>query len=117
VNEIQTVKMTLAIFCSLLLAWTPIVLAQAPAAGVVRSAGACCHCHKPCCATPTSPQSQPFPAAPVPASSQNQLLTLAPAAVVWILPAAPASEFSASVASPWSANRTPLYARSCAFLI
>jgi hypothetical protein len=111
------VKTTWAIVCSLLLAGTPIVSAQAPATGVVRGAHACCHCHKACCTAPTSPEPQPVPAAPFPASNQNQLLTLAPAALAWILPNAPASEFSTSPFSPLTATGLPLYARDCAFLI
>jgi len=116
-DEIQDVKTTLAIVCSLLLAWTPIVSAQAPAAGVVRVAHACCHCGKACCAAPSSPESQPVPAAPVPVSNQSQLLTLAPTALAWTLPDAPAPDFSASVSSLLTANAAPLYARDCARLI
>jgi len=111
------VKTTLAIVCSLLLAGTPIVSAQAPAVGVVRGAHACCHCHKACCAAPASPQSLPVPAAPVPGSSQSQFLTLAPGALAWTLPAAPAVEFSVSTSSLLTANAAPLYARDCARLI
>ncbi|MGD0251433.1 MAG: hypothetical protein ABSC01_01910 [Verrucomicrobiota bacterium] len=110
-------KTTLAIVCSLLLAWTPIVPAQAPAAGVGRVAHVSCHCSKACCAAPSSPQSQTVPAAPVPAPSQSQLLTLAPAALAWTLPDTPASGFSTSVSSLLTANAAPLYARDCARLI
>jgi len=117
VDEIQDVKTTLAIVCSLLLAWTPIVPAQAPAAGVGRGAHACCHCGKACCAAPSSPDSQPVPAAPVPASYQSQLSTFAPAALAWSLPDTPAPDFSASVSSLLTASRTPLYTRNCARLI
>jgi len=111
------VKTTLAIVCSLLLAGTPIVSTQAPAAGVVRGAHACCHCRKACCAAPALPVSQPVPAAPVPAPSQGQLLTLAPAALAWTSPAAPAAEFSVSASLLPTANAAPLYARDCARLI
>jgi len=107
----------LAIVCSLLLAGMPVILAQAPAAGVVRVAHACCHCGKACCTAPASPASQPVPATPVPAPSQIQLLTLAPAALLWTLPDMPAADFSASVSSPVTATGAPLYARHCAFLI
>jgi hypothetical protein len=111
------VKATLAIVCSLLLAGTPFVLAQAPAACVVRAAHVTCPCGMPCCGAPASPESQPAPATPAPASNQTQLLTLAPAALVFILPAAPASEISTGFPSPLTANRTPLFTRNCAFLI
>jgi hypothetical protein len=114
-DDIQNVKTTLAIVCSLLLAWTP-VLAQATAAGVGRTAHTSCHCGKACCAAP-SPESQPVPAAPVPSSSQNQLSPLAPAALVWILPTTLAPEFSPPFSSSLTAKGTPLYARNCAFLI
>jgi hypothetical protein len=117
VNEIQDVKTTLAIVCSLLLAGTPFVLAQAPVAGVVRVAHACCRCGKACCTAPASPTSQPVPATPAPAPSQNQLLTLAPAALAWTLPDAQVPGFSASVSSLLTANAAPLYARDCARLI
>jgi hypothetical protein len=111
------VKTTLAIVCSLLLAGTPFVPAQASAAGGVRVAHACCHCGKACCAVPSSPVSQPVPAAPVSASAQNQLLTFAPAALAWILPDAQTPGFSTSVALLLTANAAPLYARNCARLI
>ncbi|MGA9449891.1 MAG: hypothetical protein WBW41_00955 [Verrucomicrobiia bacterium] len=110
-------KTTLAIVCSLLLAGTPIVPAQAPAAGVVRGAHACCLCHKACCAAPASPQPQPVPVTPAPASSQNPLLLLAPAVLAWTLPDAQAPGFSTSVSSLLAANAAPLYARDCARLI
>ena len=111
-------KTTLAIVCSLLLVWTPIVLAQAPAACVTRAAHPVCHCDMPCCCgAPASPKPQQVPTAPAPPSNQTQLLTLAPAALVWILPAAPMSELSTGFSSPLMANRTPLYTRNCAFLI
>jgi hypothetical protein len=116
-DDIHNVKTTLAIVCSLLLAWTPIVPAQAPAAGVARVAHACCHCGKACCAVPSSPQSQPAPVAPVPALNQSQLLTLAPDALAWALPDAQAPDFSISFSSLLTANAAPLYARDCARLI
>ncbi|HEX5400259.1 MAG TPA: hypothetical protein VFY06_14530 [Verrucomicrobiae bacterium] len=112
-------KLTLAIVCSLLLAGTPFVSAQAQTAcvDVARAAHAACHCGMPCCGAPVSSNSQPAPAAPAPGSNQTQLLPLAPAALVWILPAAPASEISTAIPSLLKANRTPLFARNCAFLI
>ncbi|MGD0350247.1 MAG: hypothetical protein ABSB84_08045 [Verrucomicrobiota bacterium] len=110
-------KTTLTIVCSLLLAWTPIVSAPAPAACVKRVAHAPCHCGRACCTVPVSPESQPVPAAPVPASYQSQLSTFAPAALAWSLPDTPAPDFSASVSSLLTASRTPLYTRNCARLI
>jgi len=110
------VKTTLAIVCSLLLAWTP-VLAPAQVAGVVRAAHACCHCGKACCVASPSPESQPVPATPVSISPPGQLLTLAPAGWSWTLPDGPALEFSTPAFSPFTADAAPLYARHCAFLI
>jgi hypothetical protein len=110
-------KLTLAIVCSLLLAGTPFVLAQVPAACVARAAHTTCHCGGACCGTPASSKSQPAPAAPAPASNQTQLLTLTPAVLVWLLPAAPASEIASDFSALLTANRTPLYTRNCAFLI
>ena len=114
--DIQDVKTILAIVCSLLLAGTP-VLMPAPAAGVVRVAHACCHCGKACCVASPSPESRPVPATPVSISAPHQLLTLAPAGLSWTLPDTPVPGFSNAVSSPLKVNRTPLYARDCAFLI
>jgi hypothetical protein len=116
VVDIQNVKTTLAIVCSLLLAWMP-VQAQAPAAGVGRVAHASCHCGKVCCAAPISPESQPVPAAPVSNPAQNQLLTFTPTGLVWTLPNTSAPEFSTFISSPLTANAAPLYVRDCARLI
>jgi len=115
--DIQNVKLTLVIVCSLLLAGTPLFPARAPAACVKRAAHAPCHCGGACCTAPASPESQPVPAVPVPTSSQNQLLTLAPAALVWTLPDVQAPLFLASSFSPLTATGAPLYARDCARLI
>jgi hypothetical protein len=111
-------KTALAFVCSLMLAWTNIVLAQAPVAGVV-SAAASCRCGKKtnCCAAKHSePESQPVSA--VPASSfQNQISLMAPATVSWSLPVSPVRELSASV-SPFSSEfGAPLFERNCAWLI
>jgi hypothetical protein len=117
-------KLVLAIICSLLLAGTPFVLAQAPVASVghvahtVCPCGMGCHCDMPCCCgRPASPKPQQVPTVPAPPSNQTQLLTLAPAALAWMLPAAPVSEIPAAFSSPLTANRIPLFTRNCAFLI
>ncbi|HLX95286.1 MAG TPA: hypothetical protein VKU37_06050, partial [Verrucomicrobiae bacterium] len=64
-----------------------------------------------------SPESQPVPATPVPPAPQNQFLTLAPAALAWVLPTTTVLEFAPFISSPLMAERPPLYARDCAFLI
>jgi len=115
-TDIQNVKTTLAIVCSLLLAWTP-VLAPASAAGAVRVAPVCCHCGKACCVATPSPESRPVPATPVSISAPGQFLTLAPAGLSWTLPDALTPRFSNTVASPGKAKGIPLYARNCAFLL
>jgi len=107
----------LAIVCSLFLAGTPVVPAPAQAADVGRVAHVSCRCRKACCAAPSSPRSHSVPAAPVPASSHNQFLAFAHAALAWALPAAPAPGFSSSIALLLTANTAPLYARNCARLI
>jgi len=111
-------KTALAIVCSLLLAWTNIVLAQTPGAGVV-SAAASCHCGKKtgCCAAKSSnSESQPVSAAPN-ASFQNQVSLIAPAAVSWSLPELPVRGFSSSFSSASSEHGAPLFERNCAWLI
>ncbi|HEY2082186.1 MAG TPA: hypothetical protein VGI88_05330 [Verrucomicrobiae bacterium] len=112
-------KTALAIVCSLLLAWTNFVLAEAPGAGVLRAAQPCCHCGKTsnCCATKNNlPASPPVSAAPV-SSLQNQFSPLASATVVWALPANLARGLSSSSFQPSTTARSPLFARNCAWLI
>jgi hypothetical protein len=70
-----------------------------------------------CCATKSLPDSQPTPAVPAQSSSQNQLLLLAPAIVIWTLPENEAGSISSITVSPSSATGAPLYARDCARLI
>jgi hypothetical protein len=116
--DISNMKTVLALVCSLLLAWTQIVLA-APAASVPSSAAqVVCHCRgTSCCAAQPVPESQPVSAAPVSVSSQNLLVTFAPAALAWVLPGTPVYEFSNSSFPSFTAAGTPLYARNCARLI
>jgi len=109
-------KTALAFVCSLMLAWTNIVLAQAPDAGVA-SAAACCKCSKKCCATKHSEsESQPVSAAPS-SSVQNQISLIAPATIAWALPNSPAREFSSSISPSSSEAGALLFARNCAWLI
>jgi hypothetical protein len=111
-------KTALAIVCSLLLAGTPFLLAQAvpPCA---KQNHACCHCggKMSCCAGKSSPDSQPTPAVPAQSSSQNQLLLLIPHASTWTLLNNETHPISFTAASPSSMTSAPLYARDCARLI
>jgi len=111
-------KLALAIIYSFVLAGTPFLPAQTPSAcaGQIR---ACCQ-HgvvMPCCAAKSSPDSQPAPAAPAPAGSQSQLSLLAPAVLIWTLPATPADSTVSTSTPPPLAAGAPLYARDCARLI
>jgi hypothetical protein len=113
-------KTALAIVCSLLLAWTNLVLAQAPEASVAGAAHCCCHnCSdgKSCCAAHHSlPGPQPVSAAPV-SSLRTQFAPLATAAVAWTLPQASAPELSSSPSPTVTIQGTALFARNCAWLI
>jgi hypothetical protein len=110
-------KTALAIVCSLMLAWTNVVLASE--ASVVSTARACCSkCKTPsCCATKSHsiPESQPFSAAPV--SFQQHLLPFASVLVVADLPATPAFELSDTSRDLICASAAPIFARNCAWLI
>jgi hypothetical protein len=113
-------KTTLAIFCILAFAWSQVVQAHAPAAGVGRGAKTCCcsDCGAACCCVaPESPESPPVPAVPVSSSSQDLLSLAAPAASAWILPTAGARELSFSPVPARAAAGVPLYARNCALLL
>ena len=111
-------KTALAFVCSLMLAWTNIVLTQAPDASVV-SAASSCHCGKKasCCAAKRSlPESLPMSTAPV-SSFQNQFSPLAPATLAWALPGVPARETSSLASFSFKTTGTALFARNCAWLI
>jgi hypothetical protein len=111
-------KTALAFVCSLMLAWTNLVLAQAPDAGVV-SATASCHCGKKtgCCAAKNSRSELPPVSAAPTSSFQNQVSLIAPASVSWSLPESPVREFPASVSLTSSKDSAPLFERNCAWLI
>jgi hypothetical protein len=112
-------KLALAIVCSLLLAGAPLWAARAPMPAVcAKQFRACCkHGVMPCCAAKPAPDSQPAPAAPAPAGIQSQLSLLAPAILIWTLPANPVDSI-ASTFTPFStASGAPLFARHCARLL
>ena len=108
-----TVKIALAIVCSLLL-----VLGQAMAvAGPVASAGAAvkdCGCggKMSCCRHASQP-----PVATVPVSSQNQIVSSVPAVMVWVLASTKTSQISPTVSPSLSVGAAPIFARDCARLI
>jgi len=111
-------KTALAFVCSLMLAWTNLVLAQAPDAGVA-TATASCHCGKKtgCCAAKNS-NSEPQPVSAAPSSTfQNQVSLIAPAAISWSLPESLVREFTSSVSSVSCDHSPPLFERNCAWLI
>ena len=111
-------KTALAFVCSLMLAWTNIVLAQAPAASVA-TATASCHCGKKsdCCAAKRSlPEPSPVSTAPT-SSFQNQISFIAPVVATWFLPESPVRDFSSSVSPCLSVARVSLFERNCAWLI
>jgi len=113
------VKQFLAILLSLLFVWTQAVAArQTLPASAGRAARAGCGCdQKDCCVTPSSPDSQPGTATPVPASFQNQLSILAPTAPAWTLPGVAAQTFSPAVSASLTVAHVPLYTRHCARLL
>jgi len=118
-NDFELVKTALAIVCSLVLVWTQVVLAQAPAAGVARVIRAPCHCcgKASCCVASTSPESQSAPAAPASSISRNQISLLAAAVPAWTLPDREARPGHTSSFSRVNTAAVPLYARNCARLI
>jgi hypothetical protein len=111
-------KTALAFVCSLTLAWTNVVLAQAPDASVVSPAASSCHCGKKtgCCAAKHSlPESSPVSAAPV--SSSQSFSLIAPASVAWALPGVTTRELPSSVSPSLMTTGAALFARNCARLI
>jgi hypothetical protein len=112
------VKTALAIICNFLLAGMPLLLAQSPSSCATQ-AQSCCqrNCTMPCCAAKSSPESQPMPTAPAQTGGQSQLSLLAPAVLIWTLPATPANSFASTFALPSLAAGAPLYVRDCARLI
>jgi hypothetical protein len=115
VDDNQTVKITLAIVCSLLLVLGQAVRASAPAASsghVEKNCG--CGGKMSCCQTASVPQ-PPVTAAPV--NSQNQLLVPVPAAVLLVLPVAGTVLFSLPPSPALPASSAPIFARNCIRLI
>ena len=111
-------KIALAILCSLLLAWAQVVVASVPVTTGGPAAHDCgCGGKMPCCqAAPAAPASQPL-SATAPAPSQNQILSPAPATVLWVLPATETPIFSPGVSPSLTAGSALIFARNCVRLI
>ena len=111
----HTVKIALAIVCSLLL-----VLAQAKAVSVPAATASVvkpdCGCggKMSCCQRASAPQ--PL-AATVPASAQIQLLSPVLAVVIWVLAAAGNPKIFPTVSPVLSVGAAPIFARDCAWLL
>ena len=108
-----------AILFSLLLVWTQAVLAAHPTAdNGSRAACKCCDCgSKSCCAKPPAPESSPSPAAPIRATSQNELSPLALTFVAWTVPAIEPQISDPAVSFSRFVTGVPLFTRHCALLV
>jgi len=117
--DIRIVKRAWAIICSFVLVGTPFLLAQTPSPCAGQPISACCpHGGKmPCCEAKSTPDSQPAPTAPAQTDSQSQLSLLAPAVLIWTLPATPANSIAPTSTTPSLAASAPIYARDCTRLI
>ena len=115
-----TVRMTRAIFFSLLLVWVQMVAAVEPRAAHAQEKACVCppSCKTRCCVSesaPTAPASAPM--APVRAGAQNQFSIPPAVPALWILPDARTVSFSSASSSPLTAAGAPLYERNCALLL
>jgi len=116
------VKPLLAILCSVALVWAqvvPVVCAHVAPAAAKCPGCTCCPCGKGgCCMDNTSPCSQPAPATPAPRVSESgQLLLLAPAVVLFVVPPTRLAALTYPLSSWNRAAATPLYQWKCALLI
>jgi len=110
-------RQTFAILFGVVLVWAQLLAAPTPTC-VQQPLRPCCHCggKMSCCASSSS-GSQPAPAIPSTAGTQNQLSLLAPASLAWALPENEAGSISAAGMPPLTVAGAPLYARDCARLI
>jgi len=112
-NDDQTVKIALAIICSLFLVLGQAIALPVPAASAGAAVKECgCGGKMSCC----RPASQP-PVAAAPAGAQNQILSPAPALVAWVLAPAGTAQIFPAVSPFLSAGAAPIFARDCARLI
>jgi len=112
-------KFAAILFCGLLLlgqfaSATAISVACKPA--VTADCGAACQ-DMPCCAARPASSPKPESAAPVPASTQNEVSLPALAIILWTLPNAETQFSSHHSLSALTADGAPLYERNCALLI
>jgi len=110
-------KQLAAILSGLMLVW-----AQLPAVPMFVCAGqparVCCNCGgKMSCCAPASSDTQPAPAIPFSAGTQNHLLLPAAAFRVGTLPENEVGLMASTTAPLSPAMSVPLYARDCARLI
>jgi len=114
-------KLACAIIWSLLLAGTPILLAQTPLPECVKQPiPACCQhgCKMPCCSAKPASNSQPVPAMPAQTGNQGQIsLFAANSVATWVLPDAATSQPPSDSPTTFVTEGSPLYARNCAWLI
>jgi hypothetical protein len=114
-DDYHTVKIALAIVCSLLLVLAQAMAVSVPTASANVAKPDCgCGGKMSCCQRASAPQ--PL-AATVPASAQNQLLSPVPAAVVWVLAAAGNPQIFPTVSPVLSVGAAPIFARHCAWLL
>lgn len=109
----STVKIALAIVCSLLLVLGQALALAVPAASTGAAVKDCgCGGKMSCCRHIPQPL-----AATAPAVSQNQIVSPAPALAVWVLATAGTASISPTVSPSLSAGAAPIFARDCARLI
>jgi hypothetical protein len=109
------VKIALTLFCSLLLILGQGASASMPVVGIGQVKKDCgCGGRMSCCRQASVPQ--PLTAT-APASSQNQILSPVPAAVIWVLASAGTASISPTVSPSLSTGAAPIFARDCARLI
>ena len=112
-NDNQTVKIALAIICSLFLVLGQAIALPVPAASASAAVKECgCGGKMSCCQSASQP-----PVAAAPAGTQNQILSPAPALVAWVLASAGAAQISPAVSPFLSVGVAPIFARDCARLI
>jgi hypothetical protein len=111
-DDQQTVKIALAIVCSLFLVLGQAAVLSAPACAghVEKTCG--CGGRMSCCRHASQP-----PVAAAPASSQNQIVSPAPAVAAWVLAKTGTSKMSPAVSPSLAVGVAPIFVRDCARLI
>jgi hypothetical protein len=107
------VKIALAIVCSLFLVLGQAMALPVPAASAGAAVKDCgCGGKMSCCRHASQP-----PVAAAPASSQNQIVSPAPAVAAWVLAKTGTSKISPAVSPSLAVGVAPIFARDCARLI